>query len=77
MAEEIILLRSKLDMDFTDLDLENFKNSKLIELVRMFLIKEQSKSLIITLKDEIEKLENERIELKSKMRLNAMNVSTF
>jgi hypothetical protein len=70
-------MRSKLDMDFTDLDLENFKNSKLIELVRIFLIKEQSKSLIITLKDEIEKLENERIELKSKMRLNAMNVSPF
>ena len=61
LAEENIALRDKLQIPFTSLNLSNFKNSKLIEL-------EKTKVLVFTLQNEIEKLEEERIELKSKLR---------
>ena len=68
LAEEVVALREKLGLPFTEIDISNFKNIKLVEL-------EQTKSLVKTLQDEIEKLEEERIELKSKLRFNTMKTS--
>ena len=68
LAEEVVALRERLGLPFTGIDISNFKNIKLVEL-------EQTKSLVKTLQDEIEKLEEERIELKNKLRFNTMKTS--
>jgi chromosome segregation ATPase len=65
LVEENCALRGQLGLEFTKIDLSNFKNSKMVEL-------EKAKSLILTLKAEIDKLEEERIALKSKVRLQAL-----
>lgn len=64
--EENAALRGELGKEFTSLDVSNFKKLKIVEL-------EQSKSLILTLKGEIDKLEEERIALKAKLRLKALD----
>jgi chromosome segregation ATPase len=65
LVEENCALRSQLGLEFTKIDLSNFKNLKMVEL-------EKAKSLILTLKAEIDKLEEERILLKSRVRLQAL-----
>ena len=67
MAEENFLLRSKLDLPPTQLDLSNFKRVKAVELERI-------KSLNFTLQNEIDKMEEERLDLKSQLRLRALEV---
>ena len=70
LAEENFYLRSKLDLPPTDLDLSNFKKVKAVEL-------EKLKSLNFTLQSEIDKMEEERLALKSQLRLRALEVSLF
>lgn len=70
LAEENFYLRSKLDLPPTDLDLSNFKKVKAVEL-------EKLKSLNFTLQSEIDKMEEERLALKSQLRLRALEVSFF
>ena len=67
LAEEIFYLRSKLDLPPTELDLTNFKKVKAVELERF-------KSLNHTLQTEIDKMEEERLDLKSQLRLRALEV---
>ena len=67
LAEEIFYLRSKLDLPPTELDLSNFKKVKAVELERF-------KSLNHTLQIEIDKMEEERLDLKSQLRLRALEV---
>ena len=66
LVDENIVLRSKLGQPLSQVDISNFKNSKLVEL-------EQIKILVGTLQNEIEKLEDERIELKTKLRFNSLH----
>ena len=66
LAEENAEFRRQLGLDpSTKIDLTNLKKLKIVEL-------EQAQSLIITLKKEIESLEEERIQLKSSLRMQAM-----
>lgn len=65
LAEENVVLRQKLGMQPTQLDISNLKISQVTEL-------EKAKSLNVTLRSEIDGLEEERLDLKKKLRLHAM-----
>lgn len=65
LAEENFILRSKLELPPTDIDVSNFKRLKAVEL-------EKVKSLNFTLQGEIDRLEEERLSLKSQLRLRAL-----
>ncbi len=65
-AEENFYLRAKLDLPPTEIDISNFKRVKAVEL-------EQTKALNHTLQGEIDHLEEERLQLKSQLRLRALD----
>ncbi|KAJ3256947.1 hypothetical protein HK103_005065 [Boothiomyces macroporosus] len=65
LIEENYGLRSQLGLGESKLDFTNFKKLKVVEL-------EKTKALVLTLQQEIDKLEEERLQFKSKLRLQAM-----
>jgi chromosome segregation ATPase len=67
LAEENLVLREKLGLASSDIDTSNLKVGHAVELERL-------ESLNATLQSEIEKLEEERIQLKKRVRLQAMEV---